>query len=90
MTTESRFDSVGWIFFGVVWLLSLAPTYYLMSLLTVDTTPVRFLVGTTAFVAGFGTAILTWIVNSLLGYIAEQRAARTGTNAPRKDRSEEE
>ncbi len=83
MKTESRFDSVGWIFFGVVLVLSLYPTYLLLSSAFVESTPPRMVVGATAFLAGFGTAIFTWIVNSILGYISDRRSTSESESSPK-------
>ena len=87
MTPESRFDSVGWIFLGVAWLLLLAPAYYAVSMLLLDTTPVPFVVGTTVFLSAFGAAFFTWIVNSILGYVADRRVAPATTTGTKKGKS---
>ena len=70
MSEEPRFASVGWKFLGVAWLICLVPTYYFVFSVTMDNTPAALRLGSIAFMAGFVAAIITWIVNTLLGYIA--------------------
>lgn len=70
MSEEPRYASVGWIFLGITWLICLAPTYYFIYSVTMDNTPVALRLGSIAFMAGFVAAIITWIVNTALGYIA--------------------
>ena len=77
MTSESRFDSVGWIFFGVTWILSIGPVMYSMFQITDDSTPLRFQVGSAILMAGIVAAVISWIVNSILGFIADRRTGST-------------
>lgn len=73
MREESRYDSVGWIFFSVATLLSLGPAIYVIFQITIDSTPISMRIGSGLFLAGFAAAILSWIANSILGYIADRR-----------------
>ena len=75
MEDERRFDSVGWVFFGVVWLLSLAPVIYVVFENTLDSTTVGTRVATSMFLAGFVAAFISWIANSILGALANRREA---------------
>ena len=70
MSEEPRFSSVGWLFLGVTWLICLVPTYYFVFSVTMDNTPVALRLGSIAFMAGIVAAFLTWIANTVLGYIA--------------------
>lgn len=70
MSEEPRYASVGWLFLGITWLICLVPTYYFVYSVTMDNTPVALRLGSIAFMAGFVAAILTWIANTALGYIA--------------------
>ena len=76
MSEELRFSSVGWVFFGSTLLIASPPLIYLMFETTNDETPVATTVGMALFLAGIVAAIFTWIVNSILGIIANKRLNR--------------
>jgi hypothetical protein len=82
MTTQSRFESVGWIFFAVAWILSLFPVGYMIFQATLDSTPIATRCGATFFRAGFVAAILSWLANSILGMIADRRVDQNPKPAP--------
>jgi hypothetical protein len=90
MEDERRLDSVGWVFFGVVWLLSVAPVIYLVFENTRDSTPVGTRVATGMFLAGFVAAFISWIANSILGALAGRReAAEEATGSGKKPKNQE-
>jgi len=91
MDGESRFDSVGWGFFGIVFLLCIGPCLYYIYENTYESTTTEFRVATALFLAGIAAAIISWITNSILGLIAARRAAGAdgGGAAGRRESDEE-
>ena len=76
MSDEPRFSSVGWVFYGSTLLILTPPLVYLMFETTYEETSVGTIVGMALFLAGMVAAIFTWIVNSILGVIANKRMNR--------------
>lgn len=72
MTTENRIDSVGWIFFGVMLALLIAPCIYGVYAITNTTVTIGIRVGMGIFLAFFAAGFISWIVNSMLYFRARK------------------
>ena len=79
MSTESRWESVGWGFFGIMLVLFLGPCIYLVLSMTYDTLHIGTRVGTGVFLAFFAAGMVSWMVNSLLQYRSARVHAKRDT-----------
>lgn len=81
-----RFESAGWGFFLVSWIVFAVPCIYIMYQNAYnDTSPMVYL-GFGIFLAGGLAGVLTWIVNSILQARAERFYERERRKAKKKKR----
>lgn len=67
-------ESVGWIFWAVVFVLLAYPGYYAIRELTYDTASPAARWGAGLFTAAVGSGLISWAVNSALQFRRSRRA----------------
>ena len=76
MNPEKRWDSVGWVFFGVSLVLWAFPCIYFIFHITSDAITVGARTVSGIVLAFMAAGFTSWLVNSMLSYWAERREAR--------------
>ena len=91
MTSNKRWDSVGWGFFGAMLLLWTAPSIYLIYNMTSSSLTHGTRAGTGVALAFMAAGFTSWLANSMLDYRArrlEARDAMSGKPGGKSDREE--
>jgi len=76
MSSDNRWDSVGWGFFGAMLVLWSFPSIYFVFSITSDSLTKGTRAGTGIVLAFFAASFTSWLVNSMLNYRAERRESR--------------
>jgi uncharacterized membrane protein len=81
---RTSIDSVGWLFWFVVFLVLLGPSIYLSFQWVTEDEAAPIPVGMGVLLAGFVAAIVAWIVNSILQARARRQQSEARKKAKRK------
>ena len=89
MSPRTRWDSVGWGFFGAMLLLWMAPSIYLIYNVTASSLTHGTRAGTGIALAFMAAGFTSWLANSMLVYRArrlEAQEAPPGKSGRKSDR----
>lgn len=89
MSDKERWDSVGWGFFGAMFVLWLAPGIYVIYSITSSTLTTGTRVGTGVVLAFMAAGFTSWAVNSMLDYRARRREAQAQESSGKKTHKKE-
>lgn len=78
---EKHWDSVGWLFFSIWFVLLVGPCIYGLFQIVMEDTTALVPLGVGAVLAAVAAGLIAWIVNSILQFRAKRRriAARKQT-----------